>query len=90
MLVFLIMFFLSFAQVVTNVTPEVTAWRLYGCGLPAALFCFLAAVPRLLLIIIGRSDALVADYGFNPCDLMLALFIPFFLYNTSTAKKISE
>ncbi|MBQ3603888.1 MAG: hypothetical protein IJA02_08615 [Clostridia bacterium] len=87
MLVFLIMFLLSFAQVVAKVTPEITAWRLYGCGIPAAMLCFLVAVPRLFLIAIGHSDSLVADYGFAPCDLMLALFIPVFLYNTATAKK---
>ena len=87
MLVFLIMFLLSFAQVVTKVTPEITAWRLYGCGIPAALLCFLTAVPRLFLIVIGHSDSIVAEYGFVPCDLILALFIPDFLYNTATAKK---
>lgn len=87
MLVFLILFLLSFAQVVAKVTPEITAWRLYGCGIPAALLCFLTAVPRLFLIIIGHSDSLVADYGFSPCDLVLALFVPVFLYNTATAKK---
>ena len=87
MLVFLIMFLLSFAQVVAKVTPEITAWRLYGCGIPAAMLCFLIAVPRLFLIAIGHSDSLVADYGFAPCDLMIALFIPVFLYNTATAKK---
>ena len=90
MLVFLIMFLLSFAQIVTKVTPEIMAWRLYGCGIPAALLCFLVAVPRLFLIVIGHSDALVADYGFSPCDLMFALFIPVFLYNTATAKKQQE
>lgn len=87
MLVFLIMFLLSFAQVVTKVTPEITAWRLYGCGIPAALLCFLIAVPRLFLMVIGHSDALVANHGFSPCDLALALFIPVFLYNTATVKK---
>ncbi len=87
MLVFLILFFLAFAQVVTKVTPEITAWRLFGFGIPAALLCFLIAVPRLFLMAIGHSDALVADHGFFPCDLMISLFIPFFLYNTATAKK---
>ncbi len=87
MLVFIITFTLAFAQVVTKVTPEITAWRLFGCGIPAALLAFLVSVPRLFLIVVGHSDGLVADYGFNPCDLAFALFIPIFLYNTATAKK---
>lgn len=86
LLVFLITFFMAFAQIVTNVTPEEAAWRLYGCGVPAALIAFLVSVPRLFLIIIGHSDSLVADYGFNICDLTMAVFIPVFLYNTACAK----
>ncbi len=86
MLVFLITFMLAFSQVVTRVTPEIAAWRLYGCGLPAALLCFLTSVPRLFMVLVGHADSLVADYGFYPCDLALAIFIPVFLYNTATAK----
>lgn len=86
MLAFMIAFTLAFAQVVTNVTPEVSAWRLFGCGLPAALLAFLTSVPRLFLVALGHSDMLVKDYGFNPCDTILAVFIPLFLYFTTTAK----
>ncbi len=90
MLVFLITFFMAFAQIVTKVTPEDAAWRLYGCGAPAALLAFLVSVPRLFLIVIGHSDSLVADYGFNPCDLAFAVFIPLFLYNSACAKKQAD
>ncbi|MBQ7101745.1 MAG: hypothetical protein IJN81_08930, partial [Clostridia bacterium] len=90
MLVFLITFFMAFAQIVTKVTPEDAAWRLYGCGVPAALLAFLVSVPRLFLIIIGHSDSLVADYGFNICDLAMSVFIPLFLYNTTCAKKQTD
>ncbi len=86
MLVFLITFLLAFSQIVTNVTPEVAAWRLFGCGIPAALIAFLVSIPRVFLIVIGHSDSLVAQHGFTPCDLAFALFIPVFLYNTATAK----
>ncbi len=90
MLVFLITFFMAFAQIVTNVTPEDAAWRLYGCGVPAALLAFLVSVPRLFLIVIGHSDSLVADYGFNICDLAMSIFIPLFLYNTACTKKQAD
>ncbi len=87
MLVFMISFFMAFAQVVTKVMPEEAAWRLYGCGVPAALLTFLVCVPRLFLMLIGHSESLVPDYGFTPCDLALAVFIPLFLYNCAFAKK---
>lgn len=87
MLVFMISFLMAFAQIVTKVNPEVAAWRLYGCGIPAALLAFLVCVPRLFLIIIGHSDSLVAEHTLQPCDLAMALFIPFFLHNAATAKK---
>lgn len=90
MLVFLITFFMAFAQIVTKVTPEDAAWRLYGCGVPAALLAFLVSVPRLFLIVIGHSDSLVADYGFNICDLAMSVFIPLFLYNSTCAKKQAD
>lgn len=87
MLVFMIMFFISFAQIVTNVSPETVAWRLFGCGLPAAVVAFLVSVPKLFLMVIGHSDLIVEGYDFEICDLMLAIFIPLFLYHTATAKK---
>lgn len=87
MLVFVILFMLTFAQVITGVSPEVCAWRLFGCGLPAAVIAFLISVPRIFLLITGKSELLVEGYGFDLCDLALAIFIPVFLHNTATAKK---
>ncbi len=86
MLVFMIMFLLAFAQVVTDVTPEISAWRLYGCGLPAAVMAFVITVPKVFLAVTGHPELIVEGYGFELCDLMLAIFIPVFLYNTATAK----
>ena len=90
MLVFLISFTLAFAQVVTNVTPEICAWRLFGCGLPAALLAFVVSVPRLMMLALFHTDRLVEGHGFAPCDLMLAVFIPVFLYFSTTAVKKRE
>ena len=90
MLVFMIMFLLAFAQIVTKVSQEEAAWKLYGCGIPAALLAFLISVPRLFLIVIGHSESLVTDHGFSLCDLAFAAFIPLFLYNTATVKKQSD
>lgn len=86
MLVFIIMFLLAFAQVITDVSPEISAWRLYGCGLPAAVTAFVVSAPKLFLMIVGHPELIVEGYSFELCDLMLAIFIPVFLYNTATAK----
>lgn len=90
MLVFMIMFLLAFAQVVTDVTPEISAWRLYGCGLPAAVTAFVITVPKIFLVVTGHPELIVEGHGFELCDLLLALFIPVFLYNTATAKAHEE
>ena len=90
MLVFMIMFLLAFAQIATDVSPEISAWRLYGCGLPAAITAFVITVPKIFLAVIGHPELIVEGYGFELCDLMLALFIPVFLFNTATAKAHEE
>lgn len=87
MLAFMIMFMLTFAQVVTGSSPEVCAWRLFGCGLPAAMVAFLVAMPKIFLIVTGHPELMVEGYELELCDIALAVFIPLFLYNTSTAKK---
>lgn len=87
MIVFMITFLMAFAQIVTKVTPEVAAWRLYGCGVPAALIAFLVCVPRLFLMVIGHSDSIVEGHPLQLCDFALALFIPVFLHSTALAKK---
>ena len=90
MLAFMIIFMLTFAQVVTGTSPEVCAWRLFGCGLPAAIVAFIICVPRIFLAITGNFELMVEGYEIEFCDLALAIFIPVFLYNTSTAKKTAE
>lgn len=87
MLAFMIIFMLTFAQVVTGTSPEVSAWRLFGCGLPAAVMAFIICVPRIFLAITGNFELMVEGYEIEFCDLALAIFIPLFLYHTSTAKK---
>ena len=89
LLVFYISFYLALSQIVTGVTPEIAAWRLYGCGLPAALLAFLICVPRLFLMIV-KPELLVNGYSFNPCDLAAAIFIPTFLFFTSKTEKVNE
>lgn len=87
MLVFLISFTMSFAQVVTNVSPEVAAWRLYGCGVCAAIIGIVLSLTRLIMLVCGKGEMLVEGYGFSPADLAVSVFIPLFLINSARAKK---
>ncbi len=89
-LAFMIMFTLTFAQIVTGSTPEVCAWRLFGCGLPTAVAAFVTNMPRLFLVVTGKSELITEGYAVELCDIALAVFIPIFLYHTATAKKADK
>ncbi len=89
-LAFMIMFMLTFAQVVTGSSPEICAWRLFGCGLPAALTAFVTNMPRLFLVVTGKSELIAEGYTVEICDIALAVFIPLFLYHTATALKAEK
>lgn len=75
MLVFMMLFFLAFAQLASNVDPAQVKWRVFGFGLPAAITAVVCNIPRLLMLVTGRSDMLSDMHPFQACDLALALFI---------------
>ena len=62
-------------------------WSLYGYGLPAALFGFACSVPRLVMVVIGRSSQLAAQSPFELCDLMASLLILFVLIQGAFAMR---
>lgn len=76
MIALLLLFFMAFAQMASGVYDEGTRWRLAGFGLPAAMFCIVTALPRLIFVILGQSAAYINEYHpLYPCDLALAVFI---------------
>lgn len=75
MLAAMLLFFLNFARICSRVDDRDAMWSLYGYGLPAALFGLTCSVPRLVLVIIGRSSQLAAQSPFELCDLMASLLI---------------
>lgn len=75
MLAFLIMFFMAFAQVNSQISDKNCEWKLAGYGLPAALLALICFVPRFIVTVIGKDFLL---YEYSPaefCDLGTALFI---------------
>ncbi|MDR1410444.1 MAG: hypothetical protein LBJ12_09370 [Oscillospiraceae bacterium] len=74
-LAFLLIFFMTFAQLYSGVNESNNDWILPAFGFPAALFALLCFVPRILMILIGREDQLTKLAPADPVDLTLALFV---------------
>lgn len=75
MLVFLMMFFLAFAQRLSGINSQGKGWKIFGYGIPAAMLCLLCFVPRLIVAAIGRSDLLNEKSPIEYCDMAVAAFI---------------
>lgn len=75
MLAFLVMFFMSFAQVNAQIGAKNYEWKLAGYGLPAALLALICFVPRLIVTLSGESMLIYEHSSVEVCDLTNALFI---------------
>ncbi len=75
MLVFLIMFFMAFAQVNSRVDADKKEWKTAAFGLPAALLALICFVPRFIVMITGNADLLHEQSPAEYCDFGIALFI---------------
>ncbi len=80
---FLLMFFMAFAQVTAKVNGKGIEWKLFAYGLPAALFCLLCFVPRVVVALLGKGEFIYAQSQIEFCDLGLALFIIYTLVDRS-------
>ena len=87
MLAAMLLFFLNFARICAHVDDRGAMWSLYGYGLPAALFGFACSVPRLVMVVIGRSSQLAAQSPFELCGLMASLLILFVLIQGAFAMR---
>lgn len=75
MLAFMIMFFMAFAQVNSQISSKNCEWKLAGYGLTAALFALVCFVPRLIVTVIGKDFLLYEYSAAEFCDLGVAIFI---------------
>ena len=83
MIVFLLMFFMAFAQVTAKVNGKGLEWKLFAYGLPAAMFCLLCFIPRLVVTVLGKGDFIASDSSIEAVDLTMALFVLFALVDRS-------
>ncbi len=73
MLVFAMLFFLTFARISSGVFTEDSMWGIYGYGFAAALFAGLVTIPRIVCAIVGLPA--VEGYEFSLAHLSILLFI---------------
>lgn len=75
MLAFMIMFFMAFAQVNSQISSKNCEWKLAGYGLTAALFALVCFAPRFIITILGKEYLMYEYSAAEFCDLGTALFI---------------
>ncbi len=83
MIVFLLMFFMAYAQVTAKVNGKGLEWKLFAYGLPAALFCLLCFVPRVVVLVLGKGAVIAADSSIEIVDLTMAVFVIYALVDRS-------
>ena len=83
MIVFLLMFYMAFAQVTAKVGEKGLEWKLFAYGIPAAMFCLLCFVPRVVLTVLGKADVIASGSSIEIVDLTCALFVIYALVDRS-------
>ena len=78
-LIFLMMFFMSFARVASEINSQNSMWSVIACGSVASMFVLSYSIPRIMLLITGNSDSIVAGYPISIAHIGCAVFIIFFL-----------
>lgn len=74
-IVFMMMFFYAFAQTMSKVDKGESYWKIFGYGIPAAVFGVACFVPRAVLSIVGHSDLIAEGYSADVCDFTVAVMI---------------
>ncbi len=74
MCAFMVLFFMAFAQVSSNVYSTDSRWRLIGFGMPAALLSAIVSLPRLFYTIADKSF-INENHPFVAADLAFLVFM---------------
>lgn len=78
-LIFLMVFFLAFARVVSEVNCKGSMWAVIACGCTASMFVLTYSIPRVMLMLTGNSDSLVDGYSVDFTAIACVLFIIVFV-----------
>ncbi|MCH5190535.1 MAG: hypothetical protein J1F23_00075 [Oscillospiraceae bacterium] len=73
-LVFMMIFFLSFARISSGLSNDRAMRSLFASGFVGVLLSLTANIPRLIMLLTGHMDKLPNEYPFAFCDFAFALF----------------
>ncbi len=71
MLVFAMLFLLTFARISTGVFTEDSMWGIFGYGFAASLFAGLVTIPRLVCVAVGVAPVNKHEFSFVYLAMML-------------------
>lgn len=74
MLAFMMLFFMSFARISSEMATKGEMRRLVSFGLPGILLAVLIGITRLVVTVGGRSELLPANFGFSLADIAFPVF----------------
>lgn len=86
MIVFVMMFFLAFAQVNSKIDADSVFWKLYAYGFPAVMFSIICFLPRFILLVTGSGEQLNPVYLPNFSDLTFAVYATYICISASKTK----
>ncbi len=93
---FLMITFLSFARVSSQISEKGEMRKIFAYGLPAALFSLVCSVPRFVLVLVGKASALATDYGVeimlfsSAVFLLVYICVTMYLGNRELPEEIEE
>lgn len=90
MLVFMMLFFLSFARISSQLCQKNEMRRAMKYGAVAAMFAVVISISRLVAIIGGKSAALCEGFGFNIADIAFAVFAVLYIDASSKTGRPAE
>lgn len=84
-IVFAMVFFLAFAQIRSKIDTEDIFWKIYAYGLPAAMFALVCFIPKLILLITGKSELINPLHPAYISDLTFAVYAIYVCISSSKA-----
>ena len=87
MVVFICMFCVAFAKLNVGTLEKRVQMRVFSYGLLAVFFALLNAVPRYIMLLMGRQDLLYRQSAVaEVTDLVLPVFIMVFIFALASTK----
>ena len=85
-IVFAMVFFLAFAQIRSKIDAENIFWKIYAYGLPAAMFALVCFIPKVILLITGKSELINPLHPAYISDLTFAVYAIYVCISSSKAE----